>query len=85
MTDANEKIVTKPVQETWNSEKSHHPKTQGPSSLGLPWWFRRIESAGSQKTQVWSLDEKDPLEKGMATHSRFLPWRIPWTEEPGRL
>ena len=41
MTDANEKIVTKPVQETWNNEKSHHPKTQGPSSLGLPWWFRR--------------------------------------------
>ena len=41
MTDANEKIVTKPVQETWNNEKSHHPKTQGPSSLWLPWWFRR--------------------------------------------
>ena len=28
---------------------------------------------------------KDPLEKGMATHSSVLAWRIPWTEEPGRL
>ena len=38
-----------------------------------------------QETQVLSLGWKDPLEKGMATHSRFLTWRIPWTEEPGRL
>ena len=28
---------------------------------------------------------KDPLEKGMATHSNILAWRIPWTEEPGQL
>ena len=35
-----------------------------------------------QKTQVQSLDQKDPLEKGMATHSRTLAWRIPQTEEP---
>ena len=28
---------------------------------------------------------EDPLEKGMATHSCILPWRIPWTEEPGGL
>ena len=34
---------------------------------------------------VLSLDWKDPLEKGMATHSSILAWRIPWTEEPGRL
>ena len=32
-----------------------------------------------------SLDWEDPLEKGMATHSSILAWRIPWTEEPGRL
>ena len=38
-----------------------------------------------QETQVWSLGGEDPLEKGMATHSRILAWRIPWTEEPGRL
>ena len=37
------------------------------------------------ETQVQSLGWEDPLEKGMATHSRVLVWRIPWTEEPGGL
>ena len=34
---------------------------------------------------VWSLGQEDPLEEGMATYSSILAWRIPWTEEPGRL
>ena len=34
-----------------------------------------------QETLVWSLRQKDPLEKGMAAHSSILAWRIPWTEE----
>ena len=38
-----------------------------------------------QETRVQSLGGEDPLEKGMATHSSILAWRIPWTEEPGRL
>ena len=38
-----------------------------------------------QETLVQSLGEEDPLKKGMATHSSILVWRIPWTEEPGRL
>ena len=38
-----------------------------------------------QETWVRSLGLEDPLEKGMATHSSILSWRIPWTEEPGRL
>ena len=38
-----------------------------------------------QETQVQSLVRGDPLEKGMATHSSILAWRIPWTEEPGEL
>ena len=38
-----------------------------------------------QETQVRSLGREDPLEKGMATHSSILAWRIPCTEEPGRL
>ena len=38
-----------------------------------------------QETCVQSLDREDPLEKGMATHSSILAWRIPWTEEPGEL
>ena len=38
-----------------------------------------------QDTRVRSLGRKDPLEKGMATHSSILAWEIPWTEEPGGL
>ena len=38
-----------------------------------------------QKTQVQSLGWEGPLEKGVATHSSVLAWKIPWTEEPGRL
>ena len=38
-----------------------------------------------QETQVLSLGGEDPLEKSMATHSSILAWRIPWTEESGRL
>ena len=38
-----------------------------------------------QVTQVQSLVREDSLEKEMATHSSILAWRIPWTEEPGRL
>ena len=38
-----------------------------------------------QETWVQSLSQEDPLEKGMATHSSILAWRIPWAEEPGGL
>ena len=38
-----------------------------------------------QETWVRSLGQGDPLEKGLATHSSILAWRIPWTEEFGRL
>ena len=38
-----------------------------------------------QETWVQSLGWEDPLEEGMATHSSILAWRIPWTEESGRL
>ena len=37
------------------------------------------------ETWVWSLGQEDTLEEDMATHSSILAWRIPWTEEPGRL
>ena len=37
------------------------------------------------ETSIRSLGQEDPLEEGMATHSRVLPWRIPWTEEPNGL
>ena len=38
-----------------------------------------------QETRVKFLGREDPLEKEMATYSSILAWRIPWTEEPGRL
>ena len=56
------------------------------------WWL--IDSLVAQtvkrlptmwETWVWSLGREDPLEKEMATHSSILAWKIPWTEEPGRL
>ena len=37
------------------------------------------------ETQVQSLGQEDPLEKEMTTHSSTLAWKIPWTEDPGRL
>ena len=40
---------------------------------------------GIQETQVRSLGQEDPLDKEMATHFSTLAWKIPWTEEPGRL
>ena len=63
-------------------------------AIGLPWWLKwysiclQCERPGFDpwesnlgKIQGW----EDPLEKEVATHSSTLAWRIPWTEEPGRL
>ena len=52
---------------------------------GFPGGSVDKESAYSADTQVQSRSGEDPLEKGMVTHSSILAWRIPWTEEPGRL
>jgi len=49
-------------------------------------WAQMVKKfPAMQETWVQSLDGEDPLEKGMPTHSSILAWRIPWTEEPGRL
>ena len=42
-------------------------------------------NAGDIRDTVRSLGWEEPLEEGMAIHSSILVWRIPWTEEPGRL
>ena len=55
--------------------------------IGLPQWPSSKKStcnAGNTGGAVGSLGWKDPLEEGMAIHSKILAWRIPWTEEPGR-
>ena len=49
-------------------------------------WVKNLpEMEEMQETQIQSLDLEDPLEKEMATHSSILTWKIPWTQEPGRL
>jgi len=56
--------------------------------MGLPWWLRGKEatcSVGAAEDISSILASEDSLEKGMATHSSILAWRIPWTEEPGGL
>ena len=52
--------------------------------LGLPKWLSGEESA-VQETQVQYLGQERTWEEEMETHSSILAWRIPWTEEPGRL
>ena len=44
-----------------------------------------VNPPAMQETQVQSVGQKEPLEKGMATHSSIPACRIPWTEEPGKL
>ena len=53
--------------------------------MGFPDGSDSKESACNAGDLVQSLGREDPLEKEMATHSRILAWRMPWTEEPGRL
>ena len=53
--------------------------------MGLPSVSGVKNLRAVQGTQVRSLGQEDPLEKGMATHFSILAWRIPWTEEPGGL
>ena len=49
----------------------------------MAWMVKNLSAV--QETWVRSLGGEDPLEKGMATHSSILAWRISWTEEPGGL
>ena len=56
--------------------------------LDLPaWWFiQMVKNLPTvQETQLKSMGQKDPVYKGMATHSSILTWRIPWTEETDSL
>ena len=53
--------------------------------IGCPGDSDSKESSHNGETTVWTLSWEDPLEKGMATHSSILAWKIPWTDELGRL
>ena len=61
----------------WNSKL--HP------TEGWYWEGGRRRVQAMQETWVWSLGHEGPLKKGKATQSSTLAWRIPWTEQPGRL
>ena len=62
--------------------RTGRPWLPTPVSLGLP---QVMNLPAMWETRVHSLGQEDPLEKGMATHSSILAWRIPWIEEPGGL
>ena len=72
---------------TWKSklfaESSSFPG--GSNGKESAWKKKKKESACNKGDWVQSLGQKDPLEKGTAIHSSILAWRIPRTEEPGRL
>ena len=59
--------------------KNGYPK------CGLPSGSDDKEYACNAEVSVWIPGWEDPLEKGMATHSSILAWRIPWKKEPGGL
>ena len=55
------------------------------TKLGFPGGSDGKDSACKQEIWVQTLGQEDSLEKGLATHSSILVWKIPWTEEPGGL
>ena len=55
------------------------------ASQVAPWVKNPPVMQETEAMQFWSLDWEDPLKEGMATHSSILAWKIPWTEEPGKL
>ena len=61
----------------------------GIALLYIVWWASQVALValvqGAQEMQVPSLGLEDPLKEAMATHSGILAWKLPWTEEPGRL
>ena len=62
------------------------PWTEKPGGLGASLLAQLVKNLPAiQETRVQSLGQKDPLERGTATHSSILAWRIPWTEEPDGL
>ena len=69
------------AQELWEESVFGSPPTQISSLVAQT--VKNLPAR--QETQVQSLGWEDALEKGMATHSSILAWRIPWTEEPGGL
>ena len=80
--------------EWWPPAKSHSCTCQDQhlnlAALFLVYWASLVAQLVNNlpamgETWVWSLVWEDAMEKGTATHSSILAWRVPWTEEPGEL
>ena len=75
--------------ETVELKNTDFPGIQSSSKsywLHLPWLAQMVRCLPAMReTHVWSPCPEDPLEKEMATYSSTFAWKIPWTEEPGRL
>ena len=82
---ASENIIEEPYRGT-----SHKlPNAAAASGPGIALWeppaLMYLPMQEMQEMRVWSLGQEDPLEKEMATHCSILAWKIPWTEDPGKL
>ena len=66
-----------------NKNLAYKPGLGGWGHSLVAWMVKNLPAVW--ETQLQPLDQEDPLEKGMASHSIILAWRIPWTEEPGSL
>ena len=76
----NNKLKGKCPEKNLGEFYTYHP------TVWLSWCLHAVKNLpAAQETWVQSLGQEDPLEKGMATHSSILAWRIPWPEEPDRL
>ena len=72
--------------EEYSRTEGHEFSGHKKSPLGFSIRASKVKNLPAmQETRVQALVWEDPLEKGMATHSSILAWRIPWTEEPGGL
>ena len=75
----NNKLKGKCPEKNLGEFYTYHP------TVWLPWCLHTVKNLpAAQETWVQSLGQEDPLEKGMATHSSILAWRIPWPGEPDR-
>ena len=71
---SNARLTSQEMSFFWANKSNWSPMAQTVKNLPVVW-----------ETWVWSLGWEDSLEKRMATHPSIIAWRIPWTEEPGRL
>ena len=88
-----EGLARVPLEDFFPTPEGTPGSRAGEVQMGAP-LFKMQASVGAQmlqnlpamqETRIWPLGGEDPLEKGMATHSSILAWRIPQTEKPGRL